>query len=236
MYNSLVLFVFGLLLIGASGQDQQPEQSALTKFFYDRCQKYSRDASVYDRLKADVGDFKKYAKYTATYLPNQVGHFCKLEQGHLRGRMKAITTTMTKCLPAEEHFLGDFVYQSFRGFLHFLCDNEAENVHSFFSSQGSDCRSNINTEEITQCFGKIFAPVDGRIQKKELCDNLNVAQKCYSQSLDRHCPNFRAFQKLNQDLFNYIERPCSTSGSKTVLPAVQGIFFALIFCLIRFTY
>ncbi|CAH0555002.1 unnamed protein product [Brassicogethes aeneus] len=220
------------LEIGLSQQQTQSGSTLLAQHFSNRCREYSSNGQIYDQIRVDTEELKRYAKYAFGFLPSKKDHFCQKELPHLIGRERQITKNLGECLPESEKFIPAFFDGIFENFLKFLCDGGGENIDNFFSSHGDECRNQLKEVGAESCLEKIFSPVGSSIRKTEMCDDIAVVKKCFSQNLERKCPGFKAFNTLNNRLFNFIEKPCSTSGSRASVPFFLTII--AIFLVTRF--
>ncbi|KAK9881648.1 hypothetical protein WA026_017168 [Henosepilachna vigintioctopunctata] len=198
------------------GQDvEKVEIGIVQQFFEKRCYKHSTSGDAYDKLVVLSDDFRKYAQYTSTFLPDHIGHFCKNERDILINKMKDVNKQMLLCLPKEEKFLPQYVQDTITSFLQFLCQDGGTNVKSFFSSQGKQCRTSLSynnaTEEVGSCFSRVFKTVRDNeyMTKTNLCSDVGLVKGCFSAALDKYCSGFAAFQALNNVFFRYINKPCS---------------------------
>lgn len=169
--------------------DQNPRNSSekLSNFIYDRCRVYSTDASAYDDIKAHLGQFNDYLQYAASLLPNGKEQFCNDERPRLAHLSKQLAHDVRYCMPKDEKYLPNFMVDSFTSFLDFVCSQrtiESEkflildhfwlrSITDFFSTQGSDCRqslkSNQEGQQVGNCFSKLFARFGDVVKKDDLC-------------------------------------------------------------------
>lgn len=191
------------------------EPSAVQEFFRKRCYSNAKTGDAYDQLVGLSFDFYKYAEYTATFFPQHIQHFCNVEKPILKNKLRDVNKQMLKCLPQDEKFLPQFIQDTFHGFMNFLCVNNGSNVISFFSTHGKDCRATLSkqnaTQEVGECFSKFFLSVNdkGYMTNVNMCRDVGFVKGCFIGVLDKYCPNFAAFQELNKQFFNYINKPCS---------------------------
>jgi len=116
-------------------------------------------------------------------------------------------------LAPDEQFLPVFLRTSFEELLHFFCHNDGEYTTRFFSTETSQCRNSIESSksnDLDNCLNRIFAPVRNHITKAELCDDVTVARKCYTQLVELHCPRSYDVKRLNTIFFDYVRKPCSS--------------------------
>ncbi|XP_050303837.1 uncharacterized protein LOC126741467 [Anthonomus grandis grandis] len=213
------------------------EISKLEKYLYDRCQ--NGKPGDFEKLRTDVYEMYEYMKKVSQLLPNEREYFCKTERPNLAYRAEQIGKDFNSCMPKEEKFFGQFFRDSFNGYLHFLCHNHGEYSRRFFSQENTQCRQTIaqsNSNDLENCMNRIFPPSKGHIKKAELCDDVTVLRKCFSQLLQVYCPNTSDLKRLNEIFFDNIERPCN--GALTAFinkTAFFGlVFFTLVFNLVRF--
>jgi len=192
---------------------QVPEVTRLEKFYYDKCLKTTGKAETFDRLRTDVYEMYKYFQYAFQFLPENKNVFCNSERSNLAYRAKDVEKDLKACLAPDEQFLPVFLRTSFEELLHFFCHNDGEYTTRFFSTETSQCRNSIESSksnDLDNCLNRIFAPVRNHITKAELCDDVTVARKCYTQLVELHCPRSYDVKRLNTIFFDYVRKPCSS--------------------------
>ncbi|XP_023012839.1 uncharacterized protein [Leptinotarsa decemlineata] len=209
-----------------------PSQKLIDYFFY-KCQNQTHSTAAFDKLYSDAVAFKDFLQYAFMFIPERRKTFCNSERSKLEQRMTELSYDIKPCLASEEKYLSEFMRDSFKEFLHFLCHNDGEHVTAFFRSSASQCRSalqNDNTNQVGTCFSKIFKPSSKTIKKKEVCDDLSTAEKCFAEILERQCPAYGPYKVLNKQFFQYVSKPCSGCVfSLNVLLLVASVLFSYIF-------
>jgi hypothetical protein len=206
------MLVFFAVLVGLVSAQSDPYQQ-LSNHWFNRCFNQSGNQTKnFDKLYSDGVEFKRYLKFAFQFLPREQKIFCERERPILDNKMAELTRDVRLCLMQQEKFFENFLYQSFKELLHFLCHNGGENVNTFFSSKATECRNKLfNTDypHLENCFGKIFKPTSGVIVKKDICGHMGVVKKCFAEALEYQCPSFGSYKKLNDDFFNYVSQPCA---------------------------
>ncbi|EFA09597.1 uncharacterized protein LOC655733 [Tribolium castaneum] len=208
------LVVAGLVLASVAGQ-QGNSSDKISRFIYDRCRVYSTDASAYDDIKTHLGQFGDYLSYAASLLPNGKEQFCNDERPTLARLAAQLAHDVKPCLPKDEKYLPKFMVESFTSFLDFVCSQRT--IENFFSTQGADCRQNLKLnqegQQVGNCFTKLFARFSDVVRKDDLCLDLKASKKCFSEAIARSCPDFAAFESLNNRFFQAIRKPCNSAIS-----------------------
>jgi hypothetical protein len=210
-----LIFVAGVVLKSAAAAQESNGTNKLDRFVYDRCRKYSTQASAYDEIREHLGQFTDYLKYTASLLPQGQEQFCKDEKGRLISLFANLVRDLKPCFPKEEQYLPKFMHESFIAFMFFACADG--NIKNFFSSQGADCRRALKVNqagnEVSNCFDSLFGRLDDVVRKDDLCRDLESAQKCFGMAIARSCPNFAGYESLNKKFFHAIRKPCNSDVS-----------------------
>lgn len=209
------LFYLGVLATAVQSiqAEGNPEITKLERFYYDKCLKNTGNTAAFDKLRTDTYETNKYFEYAFQFLPDQRQTFCTNERTNLIHRIKEIENDLKPCLSPSEKYLAGFLKESFTELLHFFCHNNGVYAKRFFSSEGAQCRQrieNANSNDLDNCLNRIFSPTRSFITKNEMCDDITVARKCFTQLLDVYCPNSQDFKRLNQIFFDYIGKPCGS--------------------------
>ncbi|XP_066149882.1 uncharacterized protein [Euwallacea fornicatus] len=203
------------------------EVSQLETFYYNKCLKVSGSVEPFIKLRTDVYEMYKYLQYAIDYLPAQHSLFCGEQRKNLLYRANEIKNDLNACLPMEEKFFAKFLKESFQEFLHFLCHNDAAYSMKFFSSETKQCRENIDRSrgnDLEYCLNRIFSPTKSYVTQSEICDDLKVTRKCFTQFVETNCPKSYDTKNLNSKFFDFISQPCSACANSVSL--------IMIFCLV----
>lgn len=208
--NMWVLVLF-IVFVGLASAQTDPYQT-LSNHWFNKCFNQTKDTSSFDKLYADGVEFKRYLKYAFKFIPEEKKLFCDKERYILENKMKEFARDLKLCLSQQEKFMEDFLFESFKELLHFLCHNNGEYINTFYSSKAAECRtklSNTDYPNLDNCFAKLINPTSSVLTKKIVCGDLEVVKKCFSEALEYQCPSFGSYKKLNEDFFSYISKPCS---------------------------
>ncbi|CAH1156013.1 unnamed protein product [Phaedon cochleariae] len=209
--TTLVLSLFIALTSAQNAPTASPFDKLAEHFFF-KCQNRTKTTVAFDKLYADSVEFKTDLQYAFSFIPTKKSTFCDSQKRQLENRLVEISNDLKPCLAPQEQYLANFIRESSKEFLHFLCHKNGENIDEFFHPRSAACRSALETDgstEIGVCFSRIFKPASGTPSKKELCEDLTTAKKCFAEVLNQRCPTYTAYKILNEDFFKYVSKPCS---------------------------
>ncbi|XP_066246173.1 uncharacterized protein [Euwallacea similis] len=221
--------VSALFLAVQSSAQATSELSKLESFYYNKCLKISGSPEPFNKLRTDVYEMYKYLQYTIEYLPAEHRLFCGEKRKNLLYRANEIKDDLNACLPREEKFFARFLKESFHEFLHFLCHNDATYSIKFFNSETKQCRENIersNGNDLEYCLNRIFSPSRTYVTQLEICDDLKVTRKCFTQLIEKNCPRSHDTNNLNSVFFDFISQPCSACTNSMSL--IMGFCLVLL--------
>ncbi|XP_076265311.1 uncharacterized protein LOC143199402 isoform X2 [Rhynchophorus ferrugineus] len=178
------------------------------------CLKYSGNSDAFYKLSADVIETSIYFILTTPELPANMESFCAKEVPKLTDRIKVIETDLQFCLPSNDTFPALFLRHSLVDFLHFACEKYQSGS---ITSDVALCMKkfeNVPTEEYEDCSKSVISiwPVDVAPTRRDVCNALSIARTCFTQRLRQKCPSSLETKDLNEEFFDYIERPCSGSA------------------------
>lgn len=151
---------------------------------------------------------------------------CQYSRGNWSELIKKAKINWANCVTDE---LGDFVSDMLGTFLDFFCfPGNAEGV---FGTESLQCRRQIEAarDQFRRCPLKVSRPSKHFPTKVEICDDVNLAQKCFTEMLDLNCPSYYDGKRLKDIFFDYMARPCSSCShfisSFAILSSVLLHFF-----------
>ncbi|XP_018579106.1 uncharacterized protein LOC108917131 [Anoplophora glabripennis] len=227
--TAFVCFLCVLVIALGNCQNELSNTHKIKEYFSNKCYGQTHDHMHYTNLSNEFSKFEGYLQRISAMIPDRRKDFCEHERRQINNEFHTVVKYMEPCLSPQEKYMSEFLKISFGEFLHFLCHNNGEYTKRLFSPQNEQCRGDV-TSKLSTCSGRIFKPSSGYLTKKDICEDMSVAEKCLDAVVNENCASSPAYKDLVKTFFRYISKPCSGCVNQiSILLLALSVFLPYLF-------